>query len=93
MPLPSWKDWKKVVNEVKENRLETREVVAEKPTPLDVLNEASESKLAEIKGVGPKRLEQILSLRPFEDEAHLKKELPLIARKLLEWADSDEQSD
>jgi DNA uptake protein ComE-like DNA-binding protein len=57
--------------------------------PLVKLNEASESVLAQIKGIGPKRLKHIVSLRPFTDEAHLKKELPLIARKLLEWADSD----
>ena len=85
MPLPSWRDWKNVVNEVKR----PQEVIVEEPTLLDILNEANENDLAKIKGVGPKRLKQIVCLRPFTDETHLKKELPLIAKKLLEWADSD----
>jgi DNA uptake protein ComE-like DNA-binding protein len=54
--------------------------------PLAKLNEATEEELANIKGVGPKRLKQILSQRPFEDENELRKALPTISGRLIDWA-------
>jgi DNA uptake protein ComE-like DNA-binding protein len=93
--LPSWKDWKRAVKEAKEKSEPLQEspvAVAEPPTPkepLARLNEASEEQLSKIKGVGPKRLKQIVALRPFANEGHLKKELPLIAKKLIEWSNDE----
>jgi DNA uptake protein ComE-like DNA-binding protein len=61
--------------------------VAHLESPIAKLNEATEEELSNIKGVvGPKRLEQILAQRPFEDENELRKALPTISGRLIDWA-------
>lgn len=88
MPLPSWKEWRNQENvEPVKSEPPKNEPDESLPVgPVARLNEATEEELAEIKGIGPKRLKQIMSLRPFEDENGLRKALPLISRKLIEWA-------
>lgn len=79
---------RKAQSEINQLRTEVSRLKKMLPTVLDILNKSSEEKLRDIKGIGKRRTEVILSTRPFEtiEEAEQKLGGKTIA-VVLRWLD------
>jgi DNA uptake protein ComE-like DNA-binding protein len=94
MSLLSWKDFKNGVTAeslipVKEEEIVEKEVVEECPenNPLQKLNEATEEDLCQIKGIGQKTAQKIISSIPYTTIS----DIPVsekLAQKIANWLNS-----